>query len=280
VLCLRGYNAGITSSDLLLRTKLVIYTPSNDPNSPAALELPDLPNLPEPMATLTTPPGLIPNGARTIKIKLEGNIVGSADGNDRQYFYFDNITTRGNAKAARDLGSTISVQLPYAQYSFEKRQPTADPDGDGIPNLLEYAFGSDAAKPSRFVTLPNGNVNSVTPIITSVADGFVTLKFRIISGPLDTSTFVDGYLTVNDLLYVPQSSDDALNWLAFGKFNLSGPVVDNEDGTQTVTIISRNRLISSPSFPTVTPRYFFRVRVENIRDPWMNPPGSECPFPE
>ncbi len=287
VLCIRGYNAGISSSDLLMQSKIIISAPNPapDPNSPAVLELTNPPPNTQ-MTTLTTPLGLIPNGIRTMRIKLEGNIVGDPSENDYQYCYFDNLITRGDAKSAKDLGSTLAVQLPPALYTFEQRQPLADPDGDGIQNLLEYAFGGHAAQANRFTVLPTLETVSLLPQITSTAGGYITMQFRILAGqvePSDMNNF--GYLTVNDLRYVPEGTanpqgvNGESDWRN-SQFTLVGNIENNEDGTQLVTIRSKVQYIATANSGTTTPRFSFRVRVDSLRDPWLNPPGSACPFPE
>jgi hypothetical protein len=287
VLCIRGYNAGLTSSDLLTQTKLLIYVPNPvpSPNSPGLLELAN-PPVNTQMTTLTTPMGLIPNGIRTMRVKLEGNIVGHPSENDYQYCYLDNLITRGDAISAKDLGSTLAVQLPPASYTFEQRQPLADPDADGIQNLLEYAFGGHAAQANRFTVLPTLETVSLLPQITGTAGGFITMKFRILAGqvdPTDLNNF--GYLTVNDLRYVPEGSANPQgvngepDWRN-NLFTLVGGIEDSDDGTQLVTVRSKVQYISTPGSGTITPRFMFRVKVTSLRDPWLNPPGSACPFPE
>lgn len=90
----------------------------------------------------------------------------------------------------------------------------ADPDGDGIPNLLEYAFGLDPRAPDSagLPTIGLGIVNSVT---------YLTLSFR--------------QARAADLAYrVETSGDLGVNaWKPDG-LPLGAPV-DNGDGTDTVT---------------------------------------------
>lgn len=64
---------------------------------------------------------------------------------------------------------------------------SADPDGDGMPNLMEYAFGSDPWTPS------------IPPITTSLADGRLQLTYR-------------SPAAVSDLAYIPQVSSDLTHW--------------------------------------------------------------------
>lgn len=64
----------------------------------------------------------------------------------------------------------------------------ADPDGDGMVNLMEYAFGLD---PWVFTAGPS--------TLPSVVDGYLQLAYSRPSG-------------ISDLVYVPQVSTDLVSW--------------------------------------------------------------------
>ncbi len=66
--------------------------------------------------------------------------------------------------------------------------PAADPDGDGVPNLLEYALGGD----------PWENSRALLPEVL-VADGFLEITFRRVKD-------------AEDLIYKVKSSPDLLDW--------------------------------------------------------------------
>jgi hypothetical protein len=108
---------------------------------------------------------------------------------------------------------------------------SADPDHDGIPNILEYAFDTDP-------NVPNGN-----PISFAVVSHHLTVTFkRTHPAPIDIS-------------YTPQIASD----LASGIWN-SGPtftsqtVTDNGDGTETVTVTDLAPISS-------TPAHFLRIQI-------------------
>ncbi len=283
VLIIRGYNAGSGSNDLLVQSKLTVTAPVVDENSPAALD-----SAAFLMTTKTSPLGLIPDGVTSLKIKIDGKITGEANELDVQSYYIDNLTTSGDAKSAINLGSTLGIQLPTSKYTFAQRQPMADADGDGISNLLEYAFGTDAGVAARFTTLPSNQSQSITPTFFVDADGFVTMKFRVLGNgaAIDNKFDSNGYIQVNDILYQAESIDDAGiigDWQS-REFGWVSTVSNNDDKTSTVTIKRLTQDVATPGHPTgfPIPRYFYRIRVSTFRDAWVNDvtEATKCPFPE
>ena len=108
---------------------------------------------------------------------------------------------------------------------------TADPDHDGIINILEYAFDTDP-------NVPNAN-----PISFAVVGNHLTVTFkRTHPAPADIS-------------YTPQVADD----LASGVWN-SGPaftsqtVTNNGDGTETVVVTDSTAIGSAPT-------HFLRILI-------------------
>jgi hypothetical protein len=108
---------------------------------------------------------------------------------------------------------------------------TADPEGDGLINIVEYAFNSDPLAAS-----PN-------PLTFAFTNGHLTVSFkRIRPAPAD-------------LNYIIEVTDD----LSSGSWN-SGPgyttqhVTDNLDGTETVLVTD----LTGPPSPAA---HYLRVRV-------------------
>ena len=101
---------------------------------------------------------------------------------------------------------------------------TADPDHDGIINLLEYAFNTDP-------NVPNAN----------------PISFAIVGNHL-TVTFKRTHPAPTDISYTPQVAND----LTSGVWN-SGPaftsqtVTNNGDGTETVVVTDNTAIGSAPA---------------------------------
>jgi hypothetical protein len=92
----------------------------------------------------------------------------------------------------------------------------ADPDGDGIPNILEYAFGRDPRTASR-AGLP------AAATLFLEGETYLTLTFTRAS-------------SASDIVFTPEVSSDLINWLHDPQRLLVEGEVDNGDGTLSVTI--------------------------------------------
>jgi hypothetical protein len=94
----------------------------------------------------------------------------------------------------------------------------ADPDGDGIPNLEEYAFGLNP-------TIPNSSAGLPVPGMQTVGGtNYLTISFKQI-------------LYNTDISYTVQVSGDLVNWFSgTGYTTPVDPPVDNGDGSETMTV--------------------------------------------
>lgn len=131
---------------------------------------------------------------------------------------------------------------------------TVDIDGDGLPNLLEYAFGTDPLSPN---SLPFA-MESITPVSGSDL-GF---SFRRLLGD-GTGDPAEGYL-IGGITYQPEVS----NTLAEGDWHTGsvwmeavGSPTDNGDGTETVTLRALTPE-TTPTGPADPDQHFFRLRID------------------
>jgi len=109
----------------------------------------------------------------------------------------------------------------------------ADPDGDGISNLLEYAFKGNP-------TVGNASILPSTGQINVSGLNYLTLTFERLTAPS------------NGVTYTPQASADLADWS--GVPVQVGAAVNNNDGTETVVFRDSLPLNNNP-------KRFLRVRV-------------------
>lgn len=107
---------------------------------------------------------------------------------------------------------------------------TADPDRDGISNLLEYAFGADPTKPdvSRLPTV-------------STQNGYITISFIQRVPP-------------TDLTYVVEVSGDLVTWNSGSSYTTQVSATSIDAATQRVVV--RDNILTSAAA-----RRYIRVRV-------------------
>lgn len=124
-----------------------------------------------------------------------------------------------------DPFATWTASIPWAGANSD---PTADPDGDGLPNLLEYALGSDPLD-SASAAAPFLQVSGLSP-----QPSFLQLTFTRVADPA--------------LTYTVQASSDLLTWAdvwaTTGAANVSGPVT-----------------VTDPTPLSDQPRRFLRLRI-------------------
>jgi hypothetical protein len=116
--------------------------------------------------------------------------------------------------------------------------PDADEDHDGISNLIEYSAAGDPNTPVSRLLPTHGSVTVGT-------DTFATISFR-------------RHKTALDLEYEPIASSDLTSWDSLQ--DQVGSVVDNGDGTETVTF--RDAMPTTP-----TQRRYVTLRVNLLGNP-------------
>ena len=131
-----------------------------------------------------------------------------------------------------------SIQSWFAGYSLPTDGQgtgslTGDNDGDGVVNLLEYAFKANP------ILADGGNIPS-TIIVQDTGINYLAITFERLTSPSSGIT------------YTPQASGDLADWS--GVPVQVGTAVNNGDGTETVTF--RDTVATSAN-----PKRFLRVRV-------------------
>ena len=124
--------------------------------------------------------------------------------------------------------------------SLLENNQLGDADGDGLSNLLEYAFGTDP-------NVANANPHTVG---TAVVDGvrFLTLTFPKLGG---------GQTGVS---YQVQETANLQDWLAVDLFTNTTATQDLGNGLQTVTVKGNLPLSGAGA----APRAFMRLKVTTV----------------
>lgn len=107
-------------------------------------------------------------------------------------------------------GNFTSAELTNSAISGD----TADPDGDGVPNLMEYAFGLNPK-------IANSSGRPVASVQHLGGTNYLTVAYNQV-------------LYNTDISYTVQVSSDLITWNSGPGFTAPvGPPVDNGDGTET-----------------------------------------------
>lgn len=112
--------------------------------------------------------------------------------------FFDGVsyqpaTTVERSFTAPTSGSAFSDLLVFLNIPANLRSPADDADGDGIPNLVEYALGTDPANPASNAILAVSTTGSPPSVL-----GLTYSKAR------------------DDVLYTVEGSSDLVQWSATG----------------------------------------------------------------
>jgi hypothetical protein len=158
--------------------------------------------------TITVPLSLdgVSELAETFTVNLGAPLLGGALLGARQQA----VVTVASAFSTWQAANFTSLELANSSISGD----TADPDADGLNNLLEYAFGL-APKTASTVGTPTTAVQAIS------GSDYLTLTFRRRTPALD-------------LAYTVQTSGDIGGVWAGGAVQV-GSATANGDGTETVT---------------------------------------------
>ena len=142
----------------------------------------------------------------------------------------------------------------FEEVPVDQRGQLDNPLGDGIPNLLKYAFGLDP----RAVANPGVPVVSAIPAVEGTE---LRLQYRRIANGTDPG---DSTYSVGDLTYQPEVSLDLASWATFDGSSIplleqvGAPEPDPDDGRmEWVTL--RLRQTGAAAQPTVFLRLKIRV---------------------
>jgi len=172
------------------------------------------------VVTITPVPDALAEGDRTVTLSLNTDLaysVGSAGS--------DTVIIHDKPFDGWRYNHFTSSELNVSMTSG----PNADPDGDGISNLMEYALNLDPKVPG----------SSGLPV-AAVENGMLTLSYTQVKAATDIS-------------YIPEISTDLVTWNQ-GSGYLSMLQTTGSGTTQTVKVGS---LIS----PSTAPKQFIRLRV-------------------
>jgi hypothetical protein len=162
--------------------------------------------------------------------------------------------------SSRTFGVNVTFVDSYAGFalfafpaltSAALRSPTADFDGDGFSNLIEFAMNSNPADPVSIpLVVPAAIIPSPpgTFTVNSLATGecTVTLTKRPNVG--------------SSLTYYIEHSEDMVTWTRIPTGGLAGVWTENVNDTTTLQVTSVNP-ITAPTVPGGPTGCFFRVAV-------------------
>ena len=161
--------------------------------------------------------------------------------NTANFEYFDEI--RVGTRFADVTRSTFAQWAGSAGYLGAEATPAADPNANGISNLVEYALGISPAD-SGLTGLPQ------LGIVDVVGTDYISLTFTRRTG-------------ADDLNYAVQYSEDLIDWNPFTPaWSSDGAdqskvvsTINNGDGTETITV--------RHPFPMTESKQFMRLSIDN-----------------
>lgn len=146
--------------------------------------------------------------------------------------FYDSIHIEGEWKEI-EVSGLAAWRMEHFQTAENEGEAAndADPDGDGVPNLIEYALGGDPQAPDR----------SILPVLSIKDDRLVLEVTRPVGLP--------------DIIYTIEYSTDLVNWQSGEEHVTLADPVDNGDGTEALTA----RSVATVSAEV---RGFLRLKIE------------------
>jgi len=190
--------------------------------------------------------GLFVDDAGTWKLAGLATAVSTADSStfgtflnwDRNYFVRISSYSAGVEAAIPDTSTLSGWKIDHSLYGAGADND-ADPDFDGIPQLLEFAFGGD----------PNQSDPGILPTAALVEEGGNTYLELSVTRPAG----------LQGLAFTPQTTTDLSDWPvdSSGIADANPTPQNNGDGTETL-VYRRSQPLSDE------PIAFIRVRVSEI----------------
>jgi hypothetical protein len=160
----------------------------------------------------------------------------------------------GRLDAVAFTPTDFAAWAPLQSLGGGNAAAAADPDGDGLGNLLEYALGLDPLSAGTPAAAPGGNGGKGLPIITTVDDaGTARLELTFIRPP-----------DRDDLIYTVEVSDDLATWTpghAYGAGTTNTPGLPTQEMERTILPGGSERIRVRDLGGTDPTRRFMRVRV-------------------
>jgi len=165
---------------------------------------------------------------------------------------YDAWLTYGSGGFDLEAVGAISQNATFSSWAAQNSLPpnseSDDTDGDGLADLLEYAFAN----------IPTISDNTTPPTVLGVAAGRLQITFRRDE-------------RAADLTYEVQASDNLSTWTTIARCESGGPVVGAEDFSPEITETSASPIASVGVIRKVgvrdvvdlsaKPRRFLRVRI-------------------
>lgn len=170
-------------------------------------------------------------------VQTAGSSTFSDSAGDQNYFVRINQLAATIEAAIPDPTTYSGWKVDHSLYGANANDD-ADTDGDGIPQLLEYALGGNPNNPSR----------EILPVQQMTEDG----------GSLYLELSVTRPVGLQGLSYLPQTDTTLTSWPA-DSTGIADPTptpTDNGDGTETL-IYRRSEALSA------NPRAFMRLKVQS-----------------